>query len=151
MQLSYGMRRKGMVGQKSDSCPSSVITKQCRVTDRIPFGTLVVCAGDASCKLPTTKEEFDAVAGIALLDGSGDSYKPGSTVSVLREGRVFVEAQGDVESAGAPVFVRFDKSPGTFDVKEDPGAIKLKGACYLHSAKKGDIVEIEVSFIGGSK
>ena len=111
----------------------------------------MVWAGDTSCKLLTAKEEIDAVAGIAILDGAGDSYKPGSTVNILREGRVFVEVQGDIEAAGAPVFVRIDKSPGTFDVKEDPGAIKLKGACYLHSAKKGDIVEIEANFIGGSK
>ena len=151
MQLSYGMRRKGMVGQKSDSCPSTVVTRQSRTTDRIPFGTLVVWNGDASCKLPTAKEEVDTVAGIALLDGPGTSYNPSATVSILREGRAFVEAQGDVDSAGAAVFVRFDKIPGIFDVKEDPGAIKLKGACYLHSAKKGDIVEIEVNFIGGSK
>jgi hypothetical protein len=140
-----------MIGQKSDSCPSTVITKQCRHTDRIPFGSLVVWAGDISCRLPTTKEDMELVAGIVLLDGAGDSYKPGSTVNILREGRVFIEAPADIDNPGAPVFIRFDKGPGTFDVKEDPATIKLKGACYLHSAKKGDAVELEVNFIGSSK
>lgn len=151
MQLSYSMRRKGMIGQKSDSCPSTIITKQCRHTDRVSFGSLVVWWGDDGCRLPTAKEDIDAVAGIALLDGAGESYKPASTMSILREGRVFIEAQADVEKPGADVFVRFEGAQGTFGVKAEPGAFKLKGACYLHSAKKGDIVEIEVNFIGGSK
>lgn len=154
MQVSYSsIRKKGCVGQKSDASPSNVISKLSRQTDKIYYGTFVVWEGNNQCRLPGSKEDVEQAAlGIALHDGCGEAYKPASTISVLREGRVWVEAQADVEKIGSEVVVNFEPSlAGTFGVKEGPGAAKLKGACYTQTAKKGEVVEVEINLLGSSK
>lgn len=154
MQISYSsVRKKGPAGTKSDASSSIVISKLSRQTDKILYGTLVVWEGNNYCRLPASKEDVEQGAlGIALHDGVGTAYKPSSTVSVLRQGRVLVEAQADVEKVGSEVFVNFEPAlAGTFGVKEGPNAAKLKGACYTQSAKKGEVVELEINLLGGSK
>ena len=102
--------------------------------------------------MATNSFQAGSALGIALHDGYGEAYKPGATVNVLREGRVYVEAQADIEKMGSEVFVNFEPSlAGTFGVKEGPGAAKLKGACYTQTAKKGEVVEVEINLLGSAK
>ena len=143
MQLIYSSTRKtGIVGQKTDSGPSYVVSAICQKA--IQAGCLVVFDGDKQYREPVSKEDLGLALGIVLSQGF--VIKPGSMLSILRSGRVWVEAGGDI-AAGSPVFVSLKS--GVFVAQESPDAIKLKNACFLSSGKKDDVVELELNLIGG--
>lgn len=143
MQLSYSsIRKPGLIGQKTDSGPSYVVSAICQKA--IQPGSLVVFDGDTQCRAPAIKEDLSLAMGIVLSQGF--FMKPGSMNSILRSGRVWVEAGGDV-AAGNPVFV--NPKTGALLGVESPEVTKLKNACFLQSGKTGDVVELELNLIGG--
>ena len=143
MQLSYSsIRKPGLIGQKTDSGPSFVVSAICQKA--IQPGSLVVFDGDTQCRAPVSKEDLGLAMGIVLSQGF--VMKPGSMHSILRTGRVWVEAGGDV-AAGSPVFV--NPKSGALVAQESPDVFKLKNACFLQSGKAGDVVELELNLIGG--
>ncbi|MEI6806685.1 MAG: hypothetical protein WCK49_09310 [Myxococcaceae bacterium] len=145
MQLIYSSTRKtGIVGQKTDSGPSYVVSAFSEKA--VEAGTLVVFDGDQKCRAPATKEDLGFALGMVLSQGF--AIKPGSMLSILRSGRVWVEAGGDI-AAGSSVFVNLKS--GAFVAQESPEAIKLKNACFLSSGKKDDVVELELNLIGGAQ
>lgn len=151
MQTHYtSTRKKGLAGQKSDSSFSDVSTRL-GPKEALPFGSLVVYGDEEmSCMLPVKKEDVESWAlGVALHDGPGDAYKPGAVISVLRQGRVFVRAEGDVDKDGAPAFVQL--RTGKFSAKKGADTVELKGACFMSQATKGEIVELELDLIGGAR
>ena len=143
MQLSYSsIRKPGLIGQKTDSGPSYVVSALCK--DAIQAGSLVVFDGDKQCRVPGAKEDMGLAMGIVLYQGF--PIKPNSMVSILRSGRVRVEAGTDV-AAGNPVFLNLKAN--TLGAVKDPDNVLLKSACFVQSAKAGDVVELELDLIGG--
>ena len=143
MQLSYSsIRKPGLIGQKSDSGPSYVVSAIC--PKAIQAGSLVVFDGDTQCRPPNAKEDLGLAMCIVLSQGF--AIKPNSMLSILRSGRVLVEAGGDI-SVGGPVFVNIKS--GALVGKEDADSIRLKNACFQQNGKAGDVVELELNLIGG--
>ncbi len=158
MQIDYsGTRKIGIAGQKSDSGISEVLSKCNKASGEIPYATLVAWDGNDGCKLPTSKDDITKNAlGVTLLSWPSKLYKAGSTINVLREGRVLVEAQTDIDGPGSEVFVRFEAGPdakqlGSFGAVQEPSTAKLPRTCFLQSAKKGELVELELNLKGGCK
>lgn len=146
MQLEYASRTVGCEGYKSDSSPSNVVSCINADTVEIGIGSLVAFADkEQVCVLAKNKE--DRIAGVVLGDWRAASFKPGDTLSVLRQGRVFVRLDNDVKKAGEPVFV----SPtGKFGSKSE-GAFLLSGACFMTAGPKDQIIEMEINLLGGNK
>lgn len=145
MQLIYSSTRKtGIVGQKTDSGPSYVVSAIC--SKAVEAGTLVVFDGNDKCRAPATKEDLALAMGIVLSQGF--AINPNSMLSVLRSGRVWVAAGGDI-AAGSPVFVSLKS--GAFVAQESPDSIKLKNACFLSGGPKDDVVELELNLMGGAQ
>jgi hypothetical protein len=156
LQTSYSyIRKRGIIGQRTDSGPGFVISKLSKPTDKIPFATLVIWDGDNLCRPPATNEDTEKAAlGVALADSKGAFYPPSATVSILRQGRVRVEAQSDIEKPGSDVYVRFQSAGdnsaiGGFSAKEEVGVARLRGAIFLEAARKGEGVEMEIDLMGG--
>ena len=145
MQLIYSSTRKmGIIGQKTDSGPSYVVSAIC--SKAVEAGTLVVFDGNDKCRAPASKEDLSLALGIVLSQGF--AIKPNSLLSILRSGRVWVEAGGDI-AAGSPVFVNLKS--GAFVAQESADSVKLKNACFLSDVKKGNVVELELNLIGGAQ
>ena len=100
MQLLYsGIRKPGLIGQKSDSSLSQVVSAFSDT--QIPAGSLVVFDGDRKYRPPKSKDDLSEVLGVVLSEGFPS--KANSMLSILRSGRVWVEAS-DV-SPGAPAYI----------------------------------------------
>ena len=145
MQLIYtSTRKKGIVGQKTDSGPSYVVSAICSGAPEP--GTLVVFDGNDKCRVPASKEDLSLALGIVLSEGF--ALQSGSMLSILRSGRVWVTAGGDV-AVGSPVFVNLKS--GAFVAQESPDVTKLKNACFMQSGKKDEVVELELNLVGGAQ
>lgn len=143
MQLSYSSTRKtGLIGQKTDSSPSHIVSAFSESV--IQPGSLVVFDTDKKCRLPTAKEDLAQALGIVLFEGF--IPKPNSMLSILRSGRVWVEAGSQV-SAGDPVFVNFKTN--AFSNVTNSDSAKLKNAIFTQSAEAGAAVELEINLTGG--
>ena len=145
MQLSYSSTRKtGLIGQKSDSSPSHVVSAFCE--SAVQPGLLVVFDGDKKCRLPATKEDLGLAIGIVLSEYFAP--KANSMLSILRSGRIWVETASQI-SAGSPVFLDF--KTGTFSGVSSPDNAKLKNACFVSNAEAGTSVELELNLTGGAQ
>ena len=141
MQLSYiSVRKPGLVGQKSDSSPSHVVSAFSN--NAIQPGALVVFDGEGKCKLPATKEDLAQALGVVLSEGLAP--KPNSMLSVLRSGRVWVEASGNIV-AGA--LASLNLKTQALGIGDGPDWVKLKNACFVSNT--GEIAELELNFVGG--
>ena len=145
MQLLYTSTRKpGLIGQKSDSSSTNVVSAFAETA--VSPGALVVFEGDKKCRLPASKDDLSQAMGIVLSEGFAP--KPSSMLSILRAGRVWVEA-GSAVTAGSPVYVDF--KAGTFSGANNPDNAKFKNACFVSSAQAGDTVELEINLSGGAQ
>jgi hypothetical protein len=151
MQLVYKSRpsEQGNEGQKSDSSPSNVLSRINSDSSVIEFGRLVTFLEKNSCALVKSKEDIEKRSlGVSISDWREGGYKTGATLSVLRQGRIFVALDNEVKSGGEPVFV--NPATGTFGSKRE-GAIQLKGACFMSAGQPSEIIEMEINLLGGAQ
>lgn len=150
MQTSFPLdRARAQVGQKVDSMPAMLVSAVSN--EELKFGMLAVI--DESdvfmCKAPIAKLPIDKPLGITMRQHEIESYKPKSSVVLMRSGRVWVDAD-KVKAPGDAVFLQFSKD-GTYRFTgEAIDNIKLNGAIFLEKSDGGP-VPIEVNFFGGAR
>lgn len=164
MQLDYSQSpAAGYPGMQADTGYKHVIS--CKNPNvAIPFGLYVTRDdADGRVKLPTTAAEVTNGNGIAIADFASESINNGqaagyplkSAVSVMRQGRVWVEVEENVVE-GDDVYVRHANGnaskvqKGAFRKSVDQvaaadTATKIPGAKYRTSASAGGIAIVEVN------
>jgi hypothetical protein len=110
MTVQTSVSAKPAVGRPGLELDSSVNDKVSWIAQEdIPFGRYVVQTTEGYCELPDSLAEITGNdGGVALIDPnlpSGEGYKQGDVVTVLRRGRVWVETEEAV-TANSPAFVR---------------------------------------------
>jgi hypothetical protein len=150
MQIDFPIKRpRAIVGQKVDSTPSTTVSAVSDVP--VAFGALVVFSEVPSlCHTPKTKEELLKPLGISLRQYYGLRYEPQTAISVLRQGRIWVEGVDATEAkiaAGEPVFIKLSEGKAIFTSKSKD-AFELKGSIYLEGLVEAK-VPIEINFLGG--
>ena len=148
MQIDFPLiRPRGLLGQVADATPCTAISVFSG-PDIIQFGSLVVYYNENhfTGNLPKTPEQLEKPLGIALRLLHGLQYEPKSVLTVMRQGRVWVEAE-DVLAPLDNVYVRLTEKGPIFTGSKENSHL-LKGAIFLESQSKG-LVPIEISFLGG--
>ena len=151
MQLGFPTEKKiAQVGQKVDATPCTVVSSTASGEVSVPFGSLLVYddADGNLCKIPTAKTHLDKLLGVALRERYGQDYPPKTPMAVLRQGRVWVKCEDDVQP-GDPVHVVISAEGARFTNKSAEGATKLKCAIYLEKSQ-GGLTPIEINFLGGA-
>ena len=139
-------------------------------TEVVPFGAaLVQGPTDTSCRLPNASADGAMLLGIAIAEATKEqsltpgvvnnvnypagtvNYPPGTTISILRQGRVWVAVEEAV-TPGSPVFLRYAASgsntqAGTFRASADGStAVQLTdGAVWRTSAQPGGFAVLELN------
>ena len=160
MQLDYSQSpAAGYPGMQADTGYKHVVS--CKNPNiAIPFGLFVARDNaDGRVKLPTTSDEVINGKGIALADFASESINNGqaagyplkSAVSVMRQGRVWVEVEENVVE-GDPVFARYADGSGG---KVQKGALRksadtstaaqVPGAKFITTASAGGIAQVELN------
>jgi len=137
-----------------------------------PVGVVLVSDSDGLCRLPDKGNilEQDASTGVAvgvlvlekandlpcseplkLPIGNGETNyaREKTSVSLMRQGSVFVKSETDVNRNDA-VFYRHTKTETTTlgGIRNDADAgkaVKLNGAVFMHGASAGEVVEIALN------
>ena len=150
MQTSFPLdRARAQIGQKVDSMPSMLVSAVSN--EELKFGMLaLIDESDVfTCKSPLPKASLEKPLGITMRQNELESYKPKSSIVLMRSGRVWIEAE-KVKSPGDAVFLKFSED-GTYKFTSDStGNTQLKGAIFLERSD-GGLVPIEVNFFGGAK
>ena len=152
MDIGFPTQKKiAFVGQKVDSTLCTIVSVTSTSDASIPFGSLLTYddSNNGLCKVPTAKIHLDKPLGIALRDSYGQNYSPKSPIAALRQGRVWISCKDDV-LPGDSVHVVIGADGARFTNKIAEGAIKIKCAIYLESAKSG-LAPIEINFLGGAQ
>jgi hypothetical protein len=150
MQIGFPLdRARAQVGQIVDSTPALRVSAVSN--EEHQFGMLVVIdETDAfMCKPPIPNTVLDKPLGITMRQPEMQSYKPKSSIVLLRSGRVWVEAE-KVNAPGDAVFLKFFKNGSHKFTGDSTDNIELKGAVFLERSD-GGLVPIEVNFLGGTK
>ena len=156
VQLDYSSSMAaGFPGMKADL--EHGYTRSYSATVDVPPGCVVSRAGaDDRCKLPTNAGEAGALLGVALHshtlanDASGVAkYVDGDTVSVLRKGTVYVQAEEAV-AEGDPVYVRHTANGGNTQLgavrkSADTGCVLVPGLMFRTSAALGKVSVLEIN------
>ena len=148
MQIEFPKERlRAQIGQKLDAMPSIVVSSH--ANSQIPFGVLVVYdeADALLCKAPTNKAEVKKPLGITLRSLYGQYYEPKTSIAILRQGRVWVEAD-KVTAPGDDVFIKFSEIGLVQFTGDSKDNTPLLGAIFLEKSDAG-LTHIEINFIGG--
>lgn len=113
-QLSYAEApAAGQPGLPYDMQDADIVSWIC--DEDVPFGMWVAETVEGHCELPDSSAEITGNAGgIALRDSSrasGEGYKAGEPVRVMRRGRVWVGNE-EALAKGDTLFVRFAAGAG---------------------------------------
>lgn len=150
MQTSFPLdRARAQVGQKVDSMPAMLVSSVSN--EELNFGMLAVMDDSEvfACKAPLPKTALDKPLGITMRQHEIESYKPKSSIVLMRSGRVWVDAD-KVKAPGDAVFLKFSDNGSYRFTGEVTGNTQLKGAIFLERSD-GGLVPIEVNFFGGAK
>jgi hypothetical protein len=150
MQTSFPLdRARAQVGQKVDSMPAMLVSSVSN--EELNFGKLAVMDDSEvfACKAPAPKTALDKPLGITMRQHEIESYKPKSSIVLMRSGRVWVDAD-KVKAPGDAVFLKFFDDGSYRFTGEVTGNTPLKGAIFLERSD-GGLVPIEVNFFGGAK
>lgn len=148
MQLDFPRERlRAQIGQKLDATPSSVVSSH--ANSQISYGVLVVYdeADALLCKAPTNASELKKPLGITLRSLYGQYYEPKASIAVLRQGRVWIEAD-KVTAPGDVVFIKFSETGLVQFTGDSKDNTALPGAIFLEKSD-GGLVPIEINFLGG--
>jgi hypothetical protein len=149
MQLAYKNQPfYGCEGERSDASTTHIVSRINDGEQTIPHGHLVAFGKNSkTCALAQNKEDVTKPLGVALHEKRLPDFEKGEMLSILRQGRVFVCLESDVKSPGDGVYTK-SKTAG-FGGKKENETILLKGACFLSAGKEGDVIEMEIDFMGG--
>lgn len=150
MQIEFSTKKeRAQIGQKVDSTQAIIISATSNTDKSIPFGSLVVYeeADSSLCKVPTTKAHLDKPLGITLRELYCPDYAPKNPMAVMRQGRIWVDAE-KAEVVGDAVYVKFLDNGTAIFTGTKTGNTQLKGAIFLEKSDGGK-TPIEVNFLGG--
>ena len=151
MQIEFlTNKERAQIGQKVDATSAIVISATSNSDKHIPFGSLVVYdeTDPFLCKLPSTKAHLEKPLGITLRQLHCQDYAPKNPMAVMRQGRVWVDAE-KAEFVGDAVYVKFLDNGTAIFTSTKTGNTLLKGAIFLEKSDGGK-TPIEVNFLGGA-
>jgi hypothetical protein len=140
-------RARAQCGQKVDATATSVVSAV--ANSAIPFGALVMYDDTDAffCKLPIAKAPLDEPLGITLRHLHCDDYQPKTSIAVMRNGRIWIEAE-KVSAPGDAVYVKFAEDGAAKFTGDKKDNMRLAGAIFLEKSDSG-LTPIEVNFFGG--
>jgi len=150
MQIEFlTNKERAQIGQKVDATSAIVISATSNSDKNIPFGSLVVYdeTDPFLCKMPSTKAHLDKPLGITLRQLHCHDYAPKNPMAVMRQGRVWIDAE-KAEFVGDAVYVKFLDNGNAIFTSTKTGNTLLKGAIFLEKSDGGK-TPIEVNFLGG--
>ncbi len=150
MQIEFlTNKERAQIGQKVDASQTIIISATSNTDKHIPFGSLVVYdeTDPFLCKMPSTKAHLDKPLGITLRQLHCHDYAPKNPMAVMRQGRVWIDAE-KAEFVGDAVYVKFLDNGNAIFTSTKTGNTPLKGAIFLEKSDGGK-TPIEVNFLGG--
>lgn len=139
IQTDFSIDHKvGFIGQPVDGQLKNYVSRANTDTATIPFGVPVFADGKATgTLLEFIGISLREVANRSYMNGTVAGYDVGSTMSVLTDGVIYVEAPADI-TAYTEVYLEAGKLAAT-------GTELLPKAKWVSAAKKGEIVKLKLT------